>query len=138
MSKIEYELTEDEFAEIKSIAQDSTPVMKFGDYWSGMDKQDRANAFWKLLGEKHGFEWDSASPVPGKAVTFFYAIPTRPKEEPKISKADQEFINRSKDIIKGLNDLTIVHPETSELFNKVTDMLERKIKAIEQPESIPA
>lgn len=88
--KTEYELTEGEFAEIKSIAQRSTPVMKFGDYWSGMDQQDRANAFWKLLGEKHGFVWDSATPIPGKAVTFFYATPTRPKEEPKISKADQD------------------------------------------------
>lgn len=127
-----YELTEDEFAEIKSIAQASIPVMKFGDYWSGMDKQDRANAFWKLLGEKHGFVWDSASQIPGKEATFFYAIPTRPKEEPKISKADQDFITQSKGIIKGLNDLTIVHPETSELFNKVTDMLEEKIKSIEE------
>jgi hypothetical protein len=130
-SKQEYQLSEDEFAEIKSIAQDTTPVMKFGDYWSGMDKQDRANAFWALLGEKHGFVWDSATPVPGKAVTFFYATPSRPKEEPEISKEDQDFIDRSRGIIKGLNDLTIVHPETAELFNKTTDMLERKIKEIE-------
>lgn len=130
--KQEYELTEDEFAEIRAIAQDSTPVMKFGDYWSGMDKQDRANAFWKLLAEKYGFVWDSAEGSPGKPVTFFLATPTRPKEEPKISKEDQEFITRSKGVIKGLNDLTIVHPETAELFNKTTDMLERKIKEIEQ------
>lgn len=73
--KKQYQLSDDEFAEIKSIAQDSTPVMKFGDYWSGMDKQDRANAFWKLLGEKHGFVWDSAEGVPGKAITVFQATP---------------------------------------------------------------
>jgi hypothetical protein len=127
----EYQLTEGEFNEIKSIAQDSTPVMKFGDYWSGMDKQERANAFWKLLGEKHGFEWDSAVPIPGKAVTFFRATPTRPKEEPKISKEDQEFIKQARGIIKGLNDLTISHPETVELFNKTTDMLGRKINELE-------
>jgi hypothetical protein len=132
--KIEYELTEDEFAEIKSISQDSTPVMKFGDYWSGMDKQDRANAFWKLLGEKHGFVWDSAEAAPGKAVTFFLATPTRPKEEPKISKQDQAFIKQAKTVIEGLNNMTILHPETSELFNKVTDMLEGKIKKIETAE----
>jgi len=73
--KKEYQLTEDEFAEIKAIAQDSTPVMKFGNYLSGMDKQERANAFWKLLGEKHGFAWNSAEPVPGKGITFFQATP---------------------------------------------------------------
>lgn len=71
----EYQLTEDEFNEIKSIAKDSTPVMKFGDYWSGMDKQDRANAFWKLLGEKYGFVWDSAAPAPDKSPDYFLANP---------------------------------------------------------------
>lgn len=60
MSKKQFEMSQDEFDEIKSIAQDTTPVMKFGDYWSGMDKQDRANAFWKILGDKYGFLWDSA------------------------------------------------------------------------------
>jgi hypothetical protein len=73
--KKEYQLSEDEFAEIKSIAQDRTPVMKFGDYWSGMDKQDRANAFWKLLGEKHGFVWDSAEGISGKDHIHFKATP---------------------------------------------------------------
>jgi hypothetical protein len=60
MKKQPFEMTQDEFDEIKSIAQDRTPVMKFGNYWSGMDKQDRANAFWKLLADKYGFVWDSA------------------------------------------------------------------------------
>lgn len=133
--KTEYELTPDEFEEIKSIAQDSTPVMKFGEYWSGMDKQERANAFWKILGNKYGFVWDSAEGIPGKAVTFFMATATRPKKEPKISPKDQEFIKESRAIIKGMNDLTIVDPETAELFNKATDMLERKIKAIEGAEA---
>jgi hypothetical protein len=49
--------------------------MKFGNYWSGMDKQDRANAFWKLLGDKHGFVWDSAEGIPGKDVKHFQAEP---------------------------------------------------------------
>lgn len=81
MMKKEYKLSEDEFSEIKSIAQDGTPVMKFGDYWSGMDKQDRANAFWKLLGEKHGFVWDSAEPVSGKDHSYFKATPKNDNNE---------------------------------------------------------
>lgn len=63
------------------------------------------------------------------------ATATRPKKEPKISPKDQEFIKESRAIIKGMNDLTIVDPETAELFNKATDMLERKIKAIEGAEA---
>jgi hypothetical protein len=74
--KKEYQLTEDEFGEIKAISQDREPVMKFGNYWSGSGPQDRANAFWKLLADKYGFVWDSAEPVPGKDHTFFRATPT--------------------------------------------------------------
>jgi len=81
--KKEYQLSEDEFAEIKSISQHTTPVMKFGDYWSGMDKYERANAFWKLLGKKHGFVWDSAEAVPGKDHTFFRATPIQIPEPEK-------------------------------------------------------
>lgn len=73
--KQEYEMNQDEFNEIKSIAQDTTPVMKFGDYWSGMDKQERANAFWKILADKYGFVWDSVEGVSGKGPTFFKATP---------------------------------------------------------------
>lgn len=83
--KKEYQLTTEEFEEIKSIAQDTTPVMKFGDYWSGMDKQERANAFWKLLGDKHGFIWDSAEPVAGKNHTYFKATP-----KPEATEGKQE------------------------------------------------
>lgn len=38
MTKKQFEMDQDEFDEIMSISKDSTPVMKFGDYWSGMDK----------------------------------------------------------------------------------------------------
>lgn len=61
MTKKQFEMDQDEFDEIMSISRDSTPVMKFGDYWSGMDKFERANAFWKILADKYGFEWDSAA-----------------------------------------------------------------------------
>ena len=70
-----FEMTQDEFDEIKSIAQDTTPVMKFGDYWSGCDKQERANRFWKILADKYGFVWDSAEGIPGKGPTHFAARP---------------------------------------------------------------
>lgn len=78
--KKEYKLSDDEFAEIKAISQQREPVMKFGNYWSGDGPQERANAFWKLLGDTHGFIWDTCEPVEGKDYTYFKAIP---KEEVK-------------------------------------------------------
>jgi len=73
--KKEYQLSKDELDEMKSISQDSTPVMKIGEYWSGLDKQERANAFWKLLADKHSFVWDSVEGIPGKDISFFLATP---------------------------------------------------------------
>lgn len=46
-------------------------------------------------------------------------------------KKKKSFQEHAINIIKGLNDLTITHPELSAKFNQVTDMLERKIKEVE-------
>lgn len=78
--KKEFQLSQEEFEEIKNISQQREPVMKFGNYWTGYGPQERANAFWKLLGEKHGFVWDSAEPISGKDHTFFMATPTKVEE----------------------------------------------------------
>jgi hypothetical protein len=48
-----------------------------------------------------------------------------------MTKEDQKFIAQCRKAIKGLNNMTIKHPETAVLFNKTTDMLERKIKETE-------
>jgi hypothetical protein len=71
-----YEMTDEELEKMKSISQDNTPVMKFGNYWSGMDKQERANAFWKELAGKYGFAWDSVGAIPGESdIKKFQARP---------------------------------------------------------------
>lgn len=75
--KVEFKMTEEELEKMKSISQDNTPVMKFGSYWSGMDKFERANVFWKELGEKYGFIWDSAEASPGKDYYHFLATPLK-------------------------------------------------------------
>jgi hypothetical protein len=71
-----YEMTDEELEKMKSISQDNTPVMKFGTHWTGLDKQERANAFWKDLAAKYGFAWDSVGPVPGESnIKIFQARP---------------------------------------------------------------
>lgn len=60
-------MTDEELEKMKSISQTHIPVMKFGSYWSGLDRQERANHFWKELADKYGFVWDSARPIPGES-----------------------------------------------------------------------
>lgn len=71
-----YEMTDEELEKMKSISQENMPVMKFGDYWSGLDRQERANQFWKELGSKYGFVWDSADGIHGETnIKKFQATP---------------------------------------------------------------
>ncbi len=80
--KQEFEMTSEEFERIKAIAQaPSIPVMKIGDYFSGNEKQDSANNFWKDLGKKYGFVWDSAEGISGKGPQFFRAMPLSVESE---------------------------------------------------------
>ncbi len=75
MTKKLFTMTQDEFDEIIAISNDHTPVMKFGSYVSGMDKFERANAFWKKLADKYGFIWDSSESSSNGNSTQFYATP---------------------------------------------------------------
>lgn len=54
--KQEFEMTQQEMDDIIAINKDQSPVMKFGDYWSGMDLQERINHCWETLGNKYGFK----------------------------------------------------------------------------------
>jgi hypothetical protein len=79
--KTEFKMTEDELEKMKSISQDNTPVMKFGNYWSGLDKQERANTFWKELADKYGFVLDSAGPS-DKGIMYFMAESNKITQQP--------------------------------------------------------
>lgn len=70
--KTEFKMTEEELDKMKSISQSDIPVMKFGSYWSGLDKQERANVFWIELSEKYKFVWNSAGPSE-KGIMYFMA-----------------------------------------------------------------
>lgn len=73
--KKEFEMTQDELNQMIAISQaKSMPVMKIGNVTTGDEKQESANDFWKRLGEKYGFIWDTAEPISGKGYTFFKAI----------------------------------------------------------------
>lgn len=73
--KKQYEMSEQEFDDMKAISQDKTPVMNIGGNWTGMDKQERANAFWVSLADKYGFVWDTVEGAGTGNVKEFLATP---------------------------------------------------------------
>jgi hypothetical protein len=54
--KQEFKMTQQEMDDIIAINKDQMPVMKIGDVTTGMDLQERINAYWKGLSDKYGFE----------------------------------------------------------------------------------
>ncbi len=82
--KQEFEMLQSEMDEILRINREvkNLPLMMIGtSTTSGQEKAEAINAYWKTLGEKYGFEWDS---VEGSArgKLFFLATP-KPKVIPK-------------------------------------------------------
>lgn len=83
--KQEYEMTQQEMDDIIAINKNMPPVMKFGDYWSGMDLTERINEYWKVLGEKYNFLPLTAEGS-AKGNLFFLAEP-----KPIIKKAEDKY-----------------------------------------------
>lgn len=82
--KQEFEMLQQEMDDIIAINKNQPPVMKFGDYISGMDTQEKVNAYWKALSDKYGFEQMSVEGS-AKGNLFFLATP-KPKIIPKTSE----------------------------------------------------
>lgn len=82
--KQEFEMTQEEMDDIIAINKDQSPVMKFGDYWSGMDLQEKANHYWETLGNNYGFKHMTVEPS-AKGKLFFLAEP-KPKVIPKTAE----------------------------------------------------
>lgn len=72
----EYEMTKQEMDDIIAINNERIPVMKFGDYWSGMNKQEKANKYWEGMSKKYGFKTMSVKPHPNGNPLCFIAEPS--------------------------------------------------------------
>ena len=72
--KQEFEMTRQEMDDLISVYKGQSPVMKFGDSWTGMDLQEKINHYWKTLGDKYGFNPLTAEGS-AKGDLFFLAEP---------------------------------------------------------------
>lgn len=80
--KQEFEMQQEEMDSIIEINKNSGgPVMKIGNYISGMDLQKNINSYWAELGKKYGFKPMTVEPS-SRGKLFFLAEPT-PIEVPK-------------------------------------------------------
>jgi hypothetical protein len=72
--KQEFEMTQEEMDDIIAINENQMPIMKIGNVITGMDLQERINAYWEGLGDKYGFKPMTAEPS-AKGKLFFLAEP---------------------------------------------------------------
>lgn len=72
--KQEFEMLQQEMDDIIAINKNMPPVMKFGDYWTGMDLQEKVNQYWETLGNKYGFKHMTVEGS-SKGKLFFLAEP---------------------------------------------------------------
>lgn len=79
--KQEFEMTDADLDKMKSIASQSAPVMMIGGVDLSQGRQMSANEFWKELGDRLGFVWDSCEGS-AKGIKYFLATP-KPKVIPK-------------------------------------------------------
>lgn len=72
--KQEFEMLQQEMDDIIAINKNMPPVMKIGNYVSGMDLAEKINAYWEGLGDKYGFKHLTVEPS-AKGKLFFLAEP---------------------------------------------------------------
>jgi len=82
--KQEFEMTQQEMDDIIAINKSQMPVLVIGNVTTGMDLQERINAYWEGLGDKYGFKHMTVEPS-AKGKLFFLAEP-KPIVIPKTSE----------------------------------------------------
>ncbi len=73
-----YEMTEADLETLLA-AMKPAPCIMIGGY-APPSQQESANAAWKALGEKMGFDHMTVQPIAGKGSRFFSAVPSETEE----------------------------------------------------------
>jgi len=67
----EFEMLQQEMDDIIAINKNMPPVMTFGGYTTGLDLHERVNNYWKGLGDKYGFKWQTVEPSDNGKLKFY-------------------------------------------------------------------
>ena len=79
--KQEFEMSREEMNDILEINKNNMPVLRIGNVTTGMDLQERINAYWKGLSDKYGFKQMTVEGS-SRGELFFLAEP-KPIVKPK-------------------------------------------------------
>lgn len=111
--KQEFEMLQSEMDEILRINKEvsNMPLVMIGSFsTSGQEKTEAINAYWKTLGEKYGFKWDSVEGS-SKGALFFIAT----SQPTKIEKELMEISMREAEIDEALERIEILKTEIKDL-----------------------
>lgn len=122
MPRTEYEMSQEDLDALMD-ASKPTPVMMIGGY-SFPSPQENANAAWKRLGEKLGFDSMTVRAAPGKGQRFFTAIPSETDEAKAERLAQQAALERLTEIDRLQVEIRTAQLRLAELQN--TDRRELK------------
>jgi hypothetical protein len=103
--KQEFEMLQEEMDDIIAINKSQMPVMMTGNVTTGMDLQERINAYWEELGNKYGFK---PMTVEGsaKGKLFFLAEPKPvviPKTQAEIEMDKYDTLQKIVDQLESCN-----------------------------------
>lgn len=106
--RVNYEMSEADEKELLDACKPVICIMVGG--YAPRSPQENANAAWRRLGEKMGFDFMTVRPIQGKGTRFFSAVPSETEDQKKDRLAKeaeekrQEEITRLKSEIKERQD----------------------------------
>jgi hypothetical protein len=118
--KQEFEMQQSEMDEILRINREvkSMPVMMIGSCQTGGEKREAVNDYWRTLGRKYNFDWETVEGS-SKGKLFFLATPIPPPPPPKT----QTEIEIDK-YLDGV-DFNSLYSGTRRAIQKIVDQLEK-------------
>lgn len=115
MTRQNFEMTEEDLQIILDACK-PTPVLYIsGGYNIGGDPQENANAAWKKLGEKMGFDYLTVQPTAGGGSNRLFSAVSTETEEQRAERLESEAKQKK-------------HDEIQELKNKITTLREKLAK----------
>jgi hypothetical protein len=115
--KQESEMTQAEMDDIIAINKRQMPVMMIGETCFGNEVVEGINDYWKELGDKYGFKWDTVEGS-AKGKLFFLAEP-----KPIIIPKTSEEIEQDK-YLDGVDWNYLSYGKTRQAINKIIEQLE--------------
>jgi len=86
--RVNYEMSEADFKELLDACK-PVPYVVFGGM-APASPQENANAAWRRLGKKMGFDHMTVQPIEGRGGWFFSAVPSETEEQKKERLAREE------------------------------------------------